>query len=58
MGTLAVCLACGVWSEAGSATPQLGLNLLGIILAGTLTLRVQRLVWQRVSIRARHSLLR
>jgi uncharacterized hydrophobic protein (TIGR00271 family) len=57
VGTLAVCLACGIWSEAGSALAQLGLNLLGIIVAGTLTLRIQRLVWQRVSVRARHSLL-
>jgi hypothetical protein len=37
---------------------QLGLNLLGIVLAGTLTLRLQRLVWQRVAVRARHSLTR
>jgi uncharacterized hydrophobic protein (TIGR00271 family) len=58
VGTVAVCLACGVWSEAGSALAQLGLNLLGIVVAGTLTLRLQRLVWQRVSVRARHSLLR
>ena len=58
VGTIAVCLACGIWSEAGSALTQLGINLLGIILAGTLTLRIQRLVWQRVSVRARHSLLR
>ena len=58
VGTIAVCVACGVWSEAGSALAQLGLNLLGIMLAGTLTLLVQRLVWQRVSIRARHALIR
>ena len=58
VGTIAVCLACGVWGEAVSALGQLGLNLLGIVLAGTLTLVVQRLVWQRVSLRARHSLIR
>ncbi|MET0837517.1 MAG: DUF389 domain-containing protein [Marmoricola sp.] len=58
VGTIAVCLACGVWHEAGSALAQLAINLLGIILAGTLTLLVQRLVWQRVAIRARHSLVR
>jgi hypothetical protein len=28
-----------------------------IVVAGTLTLRLQRLVWERVSVRARHSLL-
>jgi uncharacterized hydrophobic protein (TIGR00271 family) len=58
VGTLAVCLACGIWSEAGSALAQLGLNLLGLVLAGTITLRLQRVVWERVSVRARHSLLR
>ena len=58
VGTLAVCLACGLWGEAASALAQLGLNLIGILVAGTLTLLVQRLVWQRVAIRARHSLTR
>lgn len=58
VGTIAVCLACGVWGEAAAALGQLGLNLLGMMLAGTVTLVVQRLVWQRVSIRARHSLIR
>ena len=58
VGTVAVCLACGLWSEAWSALVQLAINLLGITLAGTITLLVQRLVWQRVAIRARHSLIR
>jgi uncharacterized hydrophobic protein (TIGR00271 family) len=58
VGTFAVCVACGVWSEAGSALAQLGLNLLGILFAGTLTLALQRVIWRRVSIRARHGLLR
>ena len=58
VGTIAVCLACGVWSEAWSALSQLGLNLLGIMVAGSLTLLVQRLIWQRVAIRARHGLIR
>jgi uncharacterized hydrophobic protein (TIGR00271 family) len=57
LGTIAVCLACGIWSEALSALTQLGINLLGIMLAGTLTLLVQRLVWRRVaSSRLRRSL--
>ncbi|MCW2817885.1 MAG: putative hydrophobic protein [Marmoricola sp.] len=49
VGTIAVCLACGIWAEAGSALVQLGLNLLGIVVAGTLTLFVQRRVWHRVA---------
>ena len=51
VGTIAVCLACGVWGEAGSALLQLGINTLGILLAGTITLAVQRLVWHRVAVR-------
>jgi uncharacterized hydrophobic protein (TIGR00271 family) len=58
VGTIAVCLACGLWHEAVSASAQLGINLLGILIAGTLTLLVQRLVWQRISVRARLGLLR
>lgn len=49
LGTLAVCLASGIWSEAFSALAQLGINLLGIMLAGTTTLLIQRLVWRRVA---------
>ena len=49
LGTIAVCLACGVWGEAALRTGQLGINLLGILLAGTTTLLVQRLVWRRVA---------
>ena len=54
VGTLAVCLACGIWSEAASALAQLGINLLGLLLAGTATLAVQHLVWRRVATRQRH----
>ncbi len=54
VGTFAVSLASGAWAEAVSALAQLGLNLLGLLLAGTLTLRIQRLVWSRVATRARH----
>ncbi len=49
LGTFAVCLACGIWSEAFSAVAQLGINLLGILIAGTATLLMQRLVWHRVA---------
>jgi uncharacterized hydrophobic protein (TIGR00271 family) len=49
VGTIALCLGVGVWSEIPSALVQLGLNLVGLVLAGTLTLLVQRLVWHRVN---------
>lgn len=49
VGTLALCLGLGVWSEIPSALTQLGVNLAGIVLSGTLTLLVQRLVWSRVN---------
>ena len=53
VGTVAVCLASGVWSEVGSALLQLGINLLGMVLAGTTALAVQRVVWARVAARSR-----
>jgi len=53
IGTLAICVACGIWGEAASALVQLALNLAGIVLAGTATLLVQRLVWHRVALRPR-----
>jgi hypothetical protein len=37
-----------------SALAQLGINLLGMMIAGTATLATQRLVWRRVSTRSRH----
>jgi len=48
VGTIALCLGTGVWSEVGGALVQLTVNLAGLVLAGTLTLLVQRLVWARV----------
>ena len=51
VGTFAVCLACGLWAEAGSAAAQLAINLVGILVAGTATLALQRLVWRRVAAR-------
>ena len=38
----------GVWSEIPGALVQLGVNLTGMVLAGTLTLLVQRVVWSRI----------
>jgi uncharacterized hydrophobic protein (TIGR00271 family) len=48
IGTLAVVLACGIWDEVGGCLTQLGLNVLGIVLSGTLTLLVQKAVWRHV----------
>jgi uncharacterized hydrophobic protein (TIGR00271 family) len=47
-GTLALCLGAGVWSEIPDALLQLGVNIAGMVLSGTLTLVVQRVVWARV----------
>ena len=49
IGTLAVVLASGLWSEVGDCLVQLGVNVLGILLAGVATLVVQKLVWRRVA---------
>jgi uncharacterized hydrophobic protein (TIGR00271 family) len=48
VGTLALCLGTGVLAEIPGALLQLGINLAGLVLSGTLTLLVQRLVWGRV----------
>lgn len=49
VGTLALCLGVGVWSEIPGALVPLGINLAGLVLAGTVTLLVQRVVWSQVS---------
>ena len=48
VGAAAVCLASGVWSEVGASLAQLGINVFGMVLAGTATMLLQRLVWSRV----------
>ncbi len=48
VGTLALCIGVGVWSEIPSALLQLGINLAGMVLAGTVTLLLQRVVWSRI----------
>jgi uncharacterized hydrophobic protein (TIGR00271 family) len=48
VGTVGLCIGVGVWSEIPGALAQLGINLVGLVLAGTVTLLVQRFVWQRV----------
>jgi uncharacterized hydrophobic protein (TIGR00271 family) len=47
VGTVALCLGVGLWSEIPGALLQLGVNLAGLVLAGTMTLLVQRSVWGR-----------
>lgn len=47
-GNIAVALALSHWPEVGNSGIQLGVNLLGMIIAGTLTLLVQRFVWSRI----------
>ena len=49
VGTIALCLGVGVWSEIPAALVQLGVNLAGMVLSGTLALLVQRAVWARVN---------
>lgn len=48
VGTAAVCLASGVWHEVGASAVQLGVNVLGMVIAGSLALVIQRVVWARV----------
>jgi uncharacterized hydrophobic protein (TIGR00271 family) len=49
VGTAALCMGAGVWSEVGNALLQLSVNLVGIVMAGTLTLLVQRYFWSRIT---------
>ena len=51
-GTIALCLGAGAWGEVLPALLQLVVNLVGMILAGTVTLLVQRWFWRRVGARA------
>jgi uncharacterized hydrophobic protein (TIGR00271 family) len=53
VGTLALCAGVGVWSEIPDALLQLGVNIAGLVIAGTTTLFVQRLVWSRIEGSAR-----
>jgi uncharacterized hydrophobic protein (TIGR00271 family) len=49
VGTIALCIGVGVWAEIPGALTQLGLNLVGMVLSGSVTLLVQRAVWSRVN---------
>ena len=48
VGTIALCIGAGVWSEVNDAALQLGVNLAGMLISGTIALLVQRVVWSRV----------
>lgn len=50
VGTLSLCLAVGIWSQASGALLQLGINLLGLVLSGTGTLLLLRFLWSRVRV--------
>ena len=48
VGTLALCVGLGIWSEIPPALAQLGINIAGLVISGTLTLLVMRVVWSRI----------
>ncbi|MBA2560843.1 MAG: DUF389 domain-containing protein, partial [Propionibacteriales bacterium] len=48
IGTLSLSLATGNWSESRSSLVQLGLNVVGLVLAGTATLLIQKQFWLRI----------
>ena len=52
-GNLALAVALWVPHEMTGAAAQLGINLVGMLLAGVVTLTVQRLVWHHVGARRR-----
>ena len=47
-GNVALGMAVGVWDEVWGSTLQLGVNLVGMAVAGALTLLLQQAVWRRV----------
>jgi uncharacterized hydrophobic protein (TIGR00271 family) len=49
LGALALSIATADGGDAGRSLVQLGVNIAGLIVAGTATLAIQKLVWMRVS---------
>jgi uncharacterized hydrophobic protein (TIGR00271 family) len=49
VAAIGVAGALGSWEDAGGAAVQLGLNVVALVLAGVVTLWVQRAVWDRVA---------
>lgn len=50
-GNIAVALPLAHWHEVGASLVQLGVNLAGMVIAGVLTLLLQRLLWARFGLR-------
>lgn len=46
-GNIAVGIALTKWDEVGGSSVQLGVNVIGLLIAGTITLVVQRFLWSR-----------
>ncbi|MFI6596528.1 DUF389 domain-containing protein [Nonomuraea sp. NPDC050536] len=51
-GYAAVAMALGGWKEVAGAVAQLGVNILGMLIAGTVTLLIQRELWPQVGRRS------
>jgi len=51
-GNVAVALALGAWPQVAGGVSQLALNVAGMVIAGTLTLWVQRRFWPQVGQRS------
>ncbi|MFD3513467.1 DUF389 domain-containing protein [Streptomyces sp. NPDC058657] len=50
-GNLAIAVPLGHWSEVTASLIQLGVNLAGMLIAGTATLYIQRALWARYGLR-------
>ncbi len=50
-GNIAVAIPLGHFSEVSGSAAQLGVNLLGMLVAGVVTLALQRALWSRYGIR-------
>ncbi len=55
-GNIGLGLALGAWDEVRGSALQLGINIVGMALAGWATLAVQQVVWSRVSARRARAL--
>jgi uncharacterized hydrophobic protein (TIGR00271 family) len=49
LGSLALSIATGNGNDAGQSLIQLGVNIAGLVIAGTATLAIQKTVWMRIS---------
>ncbi|MFB9253825.1 DUF389 domain-containing protein [Sphaerisporangium melleum] len=50
-GYAAVAVALGRWSDVGGSVTQLAVNIVGMVIAGTVTLLVQHYFWSRYGLR-------